>query len=78
MKTKLTLVVFALVTCFACNTKKGNKESEDPVAKENTETRIDRNDQFFGGDEFVIQNVTVIDGLGNSQKANQDIFIRTE
>jgi len=77
MKTKVAILVIALVTFFACNNAPKEKEiPENPVAVENTETKTNRTDQFFDGNEFVIQNVTVIDGLGNAQKANQDIFIK--
>ena len=47
MKTKVTILVLALATVFACNTKKENKKPESPVVKENTETRTDRTERFF-------------------------------
>jgi len=77
MKFNLVLVVIVLVTFCACD--KAPKESSED--KKVVEQSIDDGPlahtakDYLSGNQIVIQNVTVIDGLGNSQIGNQDIFI---
>ena len=61
MKAKSILSAFVSLSIWFCL----------PVALADTfESR------FLSGNEFVIQDVTLIDGLGNEQREHQDIFIK--
>lgn len=77
MKNKVTILVLALVTFFAC--KQQPKEIVDNTvleqSKEDAPLAYTAKD-YLSGNQFVIQNITVIDGLGNTPKSNQDIFIK--
>jgi imidazolonepropionase-like amidohydrolase len=73
-KMKLTrhilLAVIFITLLVSCS-----KQETSPVKKE-TPTLSGTASDYMSGDEFVIQNITVIDGLGNEQKSNQDIYIK--
>ena len=79
MTTKSLLLVLLLATFFACKEESKKEEATPEIetkVKEEKVTLSGTAKDYLSGDEFVIQNVTVIDGLGNAQKVNQDIFIK--
>ena len=79
MKTKSLVLVLLLATFFACKEESKKEEAtpeNETKVKEEKVTVSGTSKDYLSGDEFVIQNVTVIDGLGNAPKANQDIFIK--
>lgn len=78
MKTKALILLVLLGSMFAC--KEEGKESLDTLSadeksKEESPLAFTAKD-YLSGDQIVIQNITIIDGLGNAPKTNQDIFIK--
>jgi len=71
-------LIIGLIGLFliGCNSKKEEGTSENEVTvKEEKVTLAGTAKDYLSGDEFLIQNITVIDGLGNKQKGGQDIHI---
>jgi imidazolonepropionase-like amidohydrolase len=66
----ILLAVIIITLVVSCG-----KQETSPV-KQETPTLSGTASDYMSGDEFVIQNITVIDGLGNEQKSNQDIYIK--
>jgi len=78
MKNKLVLLTIALATLFACDDVKKESQEDEKVNEQSKEDMplSHKASDYLSGNQIVIQNVTVIDGLGNPQRVSQDIFIQ--
>jgi len=78
MKINCTIVLALFTVIFACKQEQKESHQDTKVLeqpKEDAPLAYTAKD-YLSGNQFVIQNVTVIDGLGNVPKTDQDIFIK--
>ena len=79
MKTKILVLVTFFIAIISCK-----QEAREPEQNPNKQLAQSEEDQplafavkdYLSGNEIVIQNITIIDGLGNSPIPNQDIIIK--
>ena len=78
-------LIILLVLLVGCDGEKKNptietdgteQQQTNQIAQDPTTSLKGTSNDYLSGDEFFIKNITIIDGLGNAQQANQDIHIK--
>ena len=78
MKIKYAIFFSLLAVILACQQEPKESHDDKEVLEQSEEdVRLAYSAKdFLSGNQILIQNITVIDGLGNAPKTNQDIFIK--